>query len=242
MTRPEETETGRGLLRAICEDPSDDTPRLIFADFLDDHGQPERAAFIRSDVAYYQAEKERDRLSYEQRKERTAEFGRMRDAVRRFDPVWTWPLHELFGGAVQDFDYNRGLVGDVYVPAGLFVRHAAALFRVQPVMMVTLTTADGKWIGEDVEPHEDAYQTDTFGTTRLYRDGRGVPAQRVPAELFPFLGRVGMPVRMYWNVAVCPPRAVDALWGHWIVSRAAVAYGREAAGLSPLTDEQWRRR
>lgn len=39
------------LLRAICEHPREDTPRLAFADYLEEHGQPERAAFIRTDVA-----------------------------------------------------------------------------------------------------------------------------------------------------------------------------------------------
>src|SRR5262245_1043172 len=36
-----------GLLAAIWEQPHDDTPRLIYADWLEEHGQPERAEFIR---------------------------------------------------------------------------------------------------------------------------------------------------------------------------------------------------
>jgi uncharacterized protein (TIGR02996 family) len=35
------------FLQAIIADPEDDTPRLIYADWLDEHGQPERAEFIR---------------------------------------------------------------------------------------------------------------------------------------------------------------------------------------------------
>lgn len=38
------------LLAAIRAHPDDDTPRLIFADFLDDAGEPERAAFVRAQV------------------------------------------------------------------------------------------------------------------------------------------------------------------------------------------------
>jgi uncharacterized protein (TIGR02996 family) len=38
------------LVRAICEDPDDDTPRLIFADFLDETGEPDRAAFVRAQI------------------------------------------------------------------------------------------------------------------------------------------------------------------------------------------------
>jgi len=36
-----------GLLAAILDDPAADAPRLIFADWLEEHGQPERAEFIR---------------------------------------------------------------------------------------------------------------------------------------------------------------------------------------------------
>jgi uncharacterized protein (TIGR02996 family) len=35
------------FLRAVCESPDDDLPRLVYADWLDEHEQPDRAAFIR---------------------------------------------------------------------------------------------------------------------------------------------------------------------------------------------------
>jgi uncharacterized protein (TIGR02996 family) len=35
------------LLRAIIENPADDAPRLVYADWLDEHGDPDRAEFIR---------------------------------------------------------------------------------------------------------------------------------------------------------------------------------------------------
>jgi uncharacterized protein (TIGR02996 family) len=36
-----------GLLAAICERPEDDGPRLVYADWLDEHGEGDRASFIR---------------------------------------------------------------------------------------------------------------------------------------------------------------------------------------------------
>jgi uncharacterized protein (TIGR02996 family) len=42
--------TGEGLLQAIIENPSDDAARLVYADWLDEHGQPERAEFIRTQI------------------------------------------------------------------------------------------------------------------------------------------------------------------------------------------------
>jgi uncharacterized protein (TIGR02996 family) len=35
------------LLRAVCESPDDDTPRLVFADWLQENGEEARAEFIR---------------------------------------------------------------------------------------------------------------------------------------------------------------------------------------------------
>jgi uncharacterized protein (TIGR02996 family) len=39
--------TDEAFLQAIIESPDDDTPRLVYADWLEEHGQAERAAFIR---------------------------------------------------------------------------------------------------------------------------------------------------------------------------------------------------
>jgi uncharacterized protein (TIGR02996 family) len=38
------------FLAAICENPDDDTPRLVFADWLEERDQPERAAFVRAQI------------------------------------------------------------------------------------------------------------------------------------------------------------------------------------------------
>jgi uncharacterized protein (TIGR02996 family) len=40
----------QGLLRAILEDPDDDAPRLVYADWLEENGDADRAAFIRAQV------------------------------------------------------------------------------------------------------------------------------------------------------------------------------------------------
>ena len=47
------TNTAQGLLADIIEHPEDDDLRLIYADFLDDHDEEERAEFIRSQVELY---------------------------------------------------------------------------------------------------------------------------------------------------------------------------------------------
>jgi uncharacterized protein (TIGR02996 family) len=37
----------RDFLRAVADDPDDDAPRLAYADWLEEHGDPDRATFIR---------------------------------------------------------------------------------------------------------------------------------------------------------------------------------------------------
>src|SRR5688572_16281574 len=41
---------GPALLRAVIDNPSEDTPRLVFADWLDEHDEEDRAEFIRAQV------------------------------------------------------------------------------------------------------------------------------------------------------------------------------------------------
>ena len=41
------TSDGDALFRAVCEQPAEDTPRLVYADWLEENGQSERAEFIR---------------------------------------------------------------------------------------------------------------------------------------------------------------------------------------------------
>src|SRR5215216_5077956 len=40
----------RALLAAIYANPDEDTPRLVYADWLDEHDQPERAEYIRVQI------------------------------------------------------------------------------------------------------------------------------------------------------------------------------------------------
>jgi uncharacterized protein (TIGR02996 family) len=43
------------LYAAVCAAPEDDTPRLVLADWLDEHDDPHRAAFIRAQIGLAQA-------------------------------------------------------------------------------------------------------------------------------------------------------------------------------------------
>src|SRR5262245_30883231 len=55
------------LLRAICENPCDDLPRLVYADWLVENGQPEPAGFIRTQIEMARLDEwDARRVRYEQ--------------------------------------------------------------------------------------------------------------------------------------------------------------------------------
>ncbi len=61
----------KALLAAIWAHPHEDTPRLMYADWLDEHGQSERAEFIRVQI---EAERQRDNPSWTQFGERAKQL------------------------------------------------------------------------------------------------------------------------------------------------------------------------
>ena len=71
------TSDGDALLRAICEQPWENTPRLMYADWLQENGQPDRAEFIRLQI-------ELDAMSQE---ERTA-------SAQRYRAESLWDRHD----------------------------------------------------------------------------------------------------------------------------------------------------
>jgi uncharacterized protein (TIGR02996 family) len=68
------------FLRAICQAPDDDAPRLVFADWLDENGDPERAEFIRLHV---RLAREPDAPGLEQR---------CKELFRQYWPRWVAEL------------------------------------------------------------------------------------------------------------------------------------------------------
>jgi uncharacterized protein (TIGR02996 family) len=51
------------LLAAVCANPDEDTPRLVYADWLDEYGQTERAEFIRLQCAPEPDEAQEERVA-----------------------------------------------------------------------------------------------------------------------------------------------------------------------------------
>lgn len=114
------TTDGDALRRAVLADPDEDTPRLIYADWLDENGQPDRAGFIRAQIEAVRAGPSGLRArAAEDRAER------LRAANRG---AWARSVRHVLGA-----HFERGFVGRVEVEPQSFVPHAAALFAAEPV-------------------------------------------------------------------------------------------------------------
>jgi uncharacterized protein (TIGR02996 family) len=120
------------FLRAICDDPADDSPRLVFADWLDEHGEPERAEFIRL------------QCELAGRPDRPGRWQELRDRqdelLRRHGPRWRAELPSWLR-AVGVF--RRGFVDSLACTADAFLARAGDL-ETLPVQKLHLWNAGSR--------------------------------------------------------------------------------------------------
>jgi uncharacterized protein (TIGR02996 family) len=120
------------LLRAVCERPEDDSPRLRYAEYLDATGDPgdaPRAEFIR-----VQCELARSDLS----DERWSELEERKDILDSNRDRWADELPRLDGVRWNPIDFPRGFVWDVWCDdAEAFRRNAPVIFTSAPIQSLS---------------------------------------------------------------------------------------------------------
>jgi uncharacterized protein (TIGR02996 family) len=132
--RPDPATLRAEFLRSIREEPADDARRLIFADWLDEHGDAAdaaRAAFIRVQIALSRpsAGDDAQRLALEKQE------ARLWKAHRK---AWLADVPVILRR--QGILFQRGFLDGVWTAPRHFLRHAAALFERHPVFRVRLTS------------------------------------------------------------------------------------------------------
>lgn len=118
------------FLDRVCADPDDDAPRLIFADWLDERGDP-RGEFIRVQVALARlpaGDRRRDTL-----------VDREAALLARYHARWSDPLKGIAGWT----EFRRGFVDTVNIDGRSFLRRADDLFRLAPVRHVRFLDIGG---------------------------------------------------------------------------------------------------
>ena len=153
------------LYAAVCANPDDDTVRLVMADWLEEHGEARRAAFIRARVAYdttdeadtpgaafhrlirFEGELNLDRVDWSACDPEVATLFAARAATERHALTLTAKTEgtpKVRG--VSFYGHVRGFLFGVTVKDGeTFARHAADIFRAAPITAVRLLelTPDG---------------------------------------------------------------------------------------------------
>ena len=130
------------LVAAIAERPRDDSPRLVYADWLDEHGQSERAEFIR--------------LQCRAARLRPGSVGRA-DALRAADDLTAGHESDWLGEwatRLVTWDYRRGFLRRVRMTAEQFLAHGDALFRAEPVRRLELVKVPAGWTHDHGDPLE----------------------------------------------------------------------------------------
>lgn len=129
------------FLAAIIAAPDDDTPRLVYTDWLDEQGRCERSEFIRVQcrlAAGYCLCNGYGPCDWCALRRREGELL----LAPHGDSEWTnrvaW--FEPFRRNCQAWEYRRGFVAAVTCTADDWLRHGDAITAAQPIEAVTLTT------------------------------------------------------------------------------------------------------
>jgi uncharacterized protein (TIGR02996 family) len=144
------------FLRAVIDNPDDDLPRLVYADYLDEHGDPERAELIRIQC-------ELARVPPEDQRRRKRLWDREWELLGAYREQWAGPLAEF----ADPYGYRRGFVESITLSAAAFLHHADTIWRLAPVRNVTL---DDAWEEMDrlaASPHLARLRTLTLDENSL---------------------------------------------------------------------------
>jgi len=127
---------GTGLLQAILDEPGDDGLRLIYADWLEDNGRPERAEFIRAGVGG-----QKHQCVPWTPGTKPANGGHPRDVW----PAAWWAAQDGLPGN-GGYIWKRGFVHTVCCTMQAWLGHGPAIVRAHPVERVEVTDCTARRI------------------------------------------------------------------------------------------------
>jgi uncharacterized protein (TIGR02996 family) len=117
----------QAFIRAILEDPDDDLHRLVCADWLDEHGDPDRADFIRAQVELARLDRRDPR--------RGPLETRAQQLLHRHGPRWLAAIQpDAWGLPPFERGFPRELALISQTQAEDFIERADAVFAVEPII------------------------------------------------------------------------------------------------------------
>lgn len=203
------------LLQGVLDAPDDDAPRLVFADWLEEQGETQRAELIRVQcrIAYLEAEGAGRLLSPLLDLEYVPLKRRERELLKGHRLTWLPPAcmaleSQRAGDACQ---WHRGFVESVSCTLAAWLEHGPAVVQCQPVREVRAT---------DREPYHNA-----AGCWLWEREGAITAAGQsvLPQFLFERLtGDIDINNRNSWRTYATREAALAAL------SAACIAWAMQA--------------
>lgn len=112
------------FIQTIREHPDDDGPRLVFADWLEERGQCERAEFIRVQIELARGVADPVR--------RQSLHALEESLLSKHARIWARSI----GKWIIGWDFHRGLLAGIQIRCNDFVRHGDRLFDRAPIMKV----------------------------------------------------------------------------------------------------------
>lgn len=229
----------------IIEHPEDDAVRLIFADWLEDHGQEERAEFIRVQCEIARMEESGEACDIDPEVGHTCcedpcpvcgSLAKYAGLVERMEAVWYepargfGPVHPAGfqatigtltkGLAIGLLAVRRGFAWGVRCPTATWLQHRVELVRSHPIERVELT--DKKPVLCDAMHGEDI--------AGKYRWSRFVGGEE--GEVNHYIGGRLIPRDTHMNEAVWSIHATELLALDWLSERLiarAKGLAKEAA-------------
>lgn len=185
-----DAEERAAFIQSIIENPADDTPRLIFADWLEEHGEADRSEFIRCQIELAaiqrlvrdkgeefgpSAEKinglcRRQLDLLEEHREQWFQLPSLRPGLVENMPFYWWPVAAM--GSIP----LRGFIAEVFCVLDDWIKYGPHIVREQPVEVVRAMPNSGPW-GQssafsprlvDGENRRVFWRHDDFGNNEIF--------------------------------------------------------------------------
>jgi uncharacterized protein (TIGR02996 family) len=153
------------------EAPHDDTPRLIYADWLEECGDP-RGEFIRLQC-WLASKAEGDSF-------RNGLETRERQLLIEHEADWLGPLHSL----LKRWTFRRGFLDDLTLAAGLYLDHADALRGVRTLRRIEVDLTEFQPLPTILDYFPESVARENIALPLGFRGDRLVVALREPNDLW----------------------------------------------------------
>ena len=151
------------LFAAIIAHPAEDTPRLAYADWLDEHGDTDRARFIR---LQYEIEKLPPIGPKASKAKKESEA-----LLKKHEKKWAGEI----AGLVEYYRFRRGFVELIRVTVPMFLERGKRLFELAPVRAVVINQLGNGMPALAASPLLGRAESLTFGSyimDQLHDNGR----------------------------------------------------------------------